>query len=189
MTTNPVAMGALPFNPMLAGARTATTEANDALGQDAFMKLLVAQLKYQDPLNPADGADFLAQTAQFTVVEKLSAMQKQGEAAILSQQQMQAVNLVGKQVSYLDAAGLPARGVVESAQFSAAGQTLTIDGAKVQLGSVMEVIRDTSSVNIADVLAELGPYLSASTAAAVREALLAASSGADTTDAVAVGEE
>ena len=43
--------------------------------QDTFLKLLVAQLKYQDPSNPADSTQFLAQTAQFTQVEKLGLQQ------------------------------------------------------------------------------------------------------------------
>lgn len=42
-----------------------------ALGKDEFLKLLVAQLRHQDPLNPADGQEFAAQLAQFTSVEQL----------------------------------------------------------------------------------------------------------------------
>lgn len=44
----------------------------DALAnKDAFLELLVAQLKNQDPLNPTDGAQFLAQLAQFSELEQL----------------------------------------------------------------------------------------------------------------------
>ena len=41
------------------------------LGTDAFLKLLVAQLKYQNPMAPSDGTARLQQTAQFTTVETL----------------------------------------------------------------------------------------------------------------------
>ncbi|MHB8766091.1 MAG: flagellar hook assembly protein FlgD [Deferrisomatales bacterium] len=43
---------------------------------DQFLKLFVSQLKYQDPLSPASGEDFLAQTAQFTSVEQLVALNR-----------------------------------------------------------------------------------------------------------------
>lgn len=42
----------------------------DPMGKDAFMTMLLAQLKHQDPLNPMDGTDFTAQLAQFTQLEK-----------------------------------------------------------------------------------------------------------------------
>lgn len=41
------------------------------IGKDAFLKLLVAQLRNQNPLNPLQGTDFIAQTAQFTSLEQL----------------------------------------------------------------------------------------------------------------------
>lgn len=47
---------------------------SDAMGKDDFMRLLVAQLKNQDPLNPMDGKDMAAQLAQFSAVEQLMSM-------------------------------------------------------------------------------------------------------------------
>jgi len=41
------------------------------IGKDMFLKLLVAQLKYQNPMEPVDSSQFMAQTAQFTMAEKL----------------------------------------------------------------------------------------------------------------------
>lgn len=52
-----------------------------AMGRDEFLKLLVAQLKNQDPLNPMDGKDMAAQLAQFSTVEQLIAMNKSMDAA------------------------------------------------------------------------------------------------------------
>jgi flagellar basal-body rod modification protein FlgD len=45
--------------------------AGPQVGADTFLKLLVEQLKHQDPLAPQDGAQFLAQLAQFNSVEQL----------------------------------------------------------------------------------------------------------------------
>jgi flagellar basal-body rod modification protein FlgD len=45
---------------------------NNVMGKDAFMQMLIAQLKNQDPLNPMDGTEFAVQLAQFTSLEKLT---------------------------------------------------------------------------------------------------------------------
>lgn len=51
---------------------TSTSTAKNALGKDAFMQMLIAQLKNQDPLNPMDGTQFVAQLAQFSSLEQLT---------------------------------------------------------------------------------------------------------------------
>ncbi len=74
----------------------------DTLGKDDFLKMLVAQLKNQDPLNPLDGADFTAQLAQFSSLEQLSNMNAQLEFMNLYQASMnnaQSVSLIGKEVT------------------------------------------------------------------------------------------
>src|SRR5688500_10003147 len=48
----------------------ASLGSNKALGKDAFLKLLVAQLRHQDPLKPQDSSDFTAELAQFSSVEQ-----------------------------------------------------------------------------------------------------------------------
>ena len=55
----------------LASAAT-STGASQELGQDAFLNLLVTQLQYQDPLNPQENEEFIAQLAQFSQVEQLT---------------------------------------------------------------------------------------------------------------------
>ena len=75
-----------------------TTDANQELGQDAFLQLLVAQLKYQDPMSPSDSSEFLSQTAQFTQVEKLEEI-ADAMATLSKNDQLSTIgNLVGQVV-------------------------------------------------------------------------------------------
>ena len=60
--TTPVSPTA-PAAPAAAAAAAKATTKDGGLGQDAFMKLLVAQLKYQNPMAPADGQAYMTQMA------------------------------------------------------------------------------------------------------------------------------
>lgn len=76
------------------------------LGKDDFLKLLVTQLKYQDPLEPTDNKDFIAQMAQFSSLEQMTNMSSGFEKMAGAQESMlreslvaQAVNMIGHTVS------------------------------------------------------------------------------------------
>ncbi len=161
MTTTPVTSSTNAISALTGVKIPKAAEPAGELGRDAFLKLLVAQLKYQDPLNPADGAEFLAQTAQFTMVEKLTEMVTQGDKTALSQQETQAAQLVGKQVTYLTTSGTSEQGLVESTKFNDDSQTLTIGGRAVQLTAVTGVIGGPENTQLTTALANLGPSLSA----------------------------
>ncbi len=88
--------------------------AND-LDQDAFLKLLVAQLRYQDPLDPSDPAEFMATTAQFTTIEKLNELTEQGANNAIVTGLSMASSLVGRSIDYVGADDVAASGVVTSA--------------------------------------------------------------------------
>ncbi len=57
-----------------------TSAASAGLGKDAFLQLLVAQVRNQDPLNPADGQQFLAQLAQFSELEQMIGIRSELES-------------------------------------------------------------------------------------------------------------
>ncbi|HVO65606.1 MAG TPA: flagellar hook capping FlgD N-terminal domain-containing protein [Syntrophales bacterium] len=84
---------------------TSTTNASQSskkvLGQDDFLKMLIAQLKNQDPLNPLDGKDFAAQLAQFSSLDQLTQINTQLSAlasSLASANNSQAVSLIGDEV-------------------------------------------------------------------------------------------
>jgi flagellar basal-body rod modification protein FlgD len=120
-----------------AAAKAALAAKGKDLGdKDTFMKLLVAQLKYQDPSKPADSTAFLAQTAQFTQVERL------GDIADLlkSQRMVSASALVGKSVTYMDPNGAKLSGVISAAKLNGDSEPmLQIGNTDVLLSKVMEV--------------------------------------------------
>jgi flagellar basal-body rod modification protein FlgD len=69
------ATNAVPTNTTATAAATATstisTSSTAQMGKDDFLNLLVTQLRYQDPMSPADPKDFVAQLSQFSSVEQL----------------------------------------------------------------------------------------------------------------------
>jgi flagellar basal-body rod modification protein FlgD len=72
-----------------------TRSAGKSLGQDDFLKILVAQMSNQDPMEPTGNAEFLAQMAQFTMLEQIKEMS-------LSFSTSQAYSMVGKYVYVQD---------------------------------------------------------------------------------------
>jgi flagellar basal-body rod modification protein FlgD len=142
MTSPTSGISGLPSTTPAAGAAPAANKSisdasKDFGDKDTFLKLLVAQLKYQDPSNPADSTQFMAQTAQFTQVEKL------GDIADLmkSQRLVNASALVGHSVTYMDANGAQLSGTIASAKLNGDSEPmLRIGNTDVLLSKVMEVL-------------------------------------------------
>src|SRR5512139_3118227 len=82
-------------------ASSTIAAASKAMGKDAFLTLLIAQLQHQDPLNPADSTEFTAQLAQFSSLEQLSTINENLDALKLYQasgNNAQAVSFIGKNI-------------------------------------------------------------------------------------------
>lgn len=87
---------------------------NDDLGQEQFLELLVAQMKNQDPTDPVDNGEFLAQIAQFSTVSGIQDLQTSFSSmadSLYAGQTMQATALMGKQVLGDSNEGYMAEGV------------------------------------------------------------------------------
>src|SRR5215217_7759142 len=82
-----------------AGALSGAFAGNKAMGRDAFLKLLVAQLKNQDPLKPQDNSAFVAELAQFSSLEQSMGVNDRLDQMMLQNQGManaNVVNMVGQ---------------------------------------------------------------------------------------------
>jgi flagellar basal-body rod modification protein FlgD len=77
----------------------ASAGAGQALGLQDFLKVLLTQLNYQDPLKPMDNQAFMAQMAQFTSLEQSQRLNDKLELLVANQAALQSVGLIGKTVS------------------------------------------------------------------------------------------
>jgi flagellar basal-body rod modification protein FlgD len=78
-----------------------TSSSGTTLGKDAFLKLLLAQLNHQDPLNPADPSQFASQLAQFSSLEQLTNVNDNLTSLKTTQEsnnKYQAMDLIGKEI-------------------------------------------------------------------------------------------
>jgi flagellar basal-body rod modification protein FlgD len=126
-----------------------TADNNTQLDSDAFLKLLVAQLKYQDPSKPTDSTEMMAQSAQFTMVQRLEDMAKSSASTLGIEQGMAASSLVGKSVSWLDTDGTTRTGTVTSASFGGG----TASEPVLKVGAGVGTSATTSSVQLSQVTA------------------------------------
>lgn len=139
MTTSPI--GALPTAPSqsvatLFAEQTATAGSSaggtNAIGKDTFLKLLVAQLQYQDPSHPADATQYLSETATFTQVQSLTDIDTKIDALLSAQQGATAASLLGRTVTWTDTStgkDVEHSGVVTGVKSDPTGPMLTVTPA------------------------------------------------------------
>jgi flagellar basal-body rod modification protein FlgD len=115
---------------VVGSAATREASPNTAtIGKDQFMKLLLAQLKNQDPLSPMEGTDFAVQLAQFSSLEQLTNLNTELKSQGVNQATLgyaQSVNMIGKEV------------------VAQGGNTIQVDGATANLN--YELAGDAASV-------------------------------------------
>lgn len=113
----------------------------NSLGKDDFLKILITQLKYQDPSQPLQDKEFIAQMAQFTSVEQLSNMA--GEMKLLRQSLGITSDLIGKTVSWLskDSSGISTEktGKVDSITFKDGNQFINVGGEAITVSQLTKI--------------------------------------------------
>jgi flagellar basal-body rod modification protein FlgD len=127
---------------------TTTVERKDqGSTKDMFLKLLIAQMKYQDPSNPASSSELMAQNATFTQVEKLEEIAKQNASMLALQRSSSAGALVGRTVTYSDSSGAKQTGLVTSVRLGndTTEASVMVGGVSVAMGRITEVASTPAS--------------------------------------------
>lgn len=111
---------------------------DNTLDKDDFLKILVTQLKNQNPMEPLQDRDFIAQMAQFSSVEQL--MNMATEITALRQNLGFASDLIGKQVAWVETAptgeSVMQEGIVESIVIRDGEQYAIVGGHEVKVSSI-----------------------------------------------------
>jgi len=109
------------------------------LDSEAFMSLLVTQLRNQDPSSPMDTNQMISQTTQLAMMEKLAALSTTADENFSLQMRVAAASLVGQNVSYTKADGSEGTGTATSVSYAGAVPQVTVDGTLVALDLVTGV--------------------------------------------------
>ncbi|GAA1648039.1 flagellar hook capping FlgD N-terminal domain-containing protein [Georgenia ruanii] len=140
----PAVSGASDFYANVGATRNtdaaATAAGEQTLDKDAFLQLLVASLKYQDPSAPMNTSELMAQTTQLSTMEQLVSLTTMAQQSFALQQRSSAAALVGQYVSYVDDKGKTVEGLVKSVDLTSADPLLKIGDAYVSLHYISGVV-------------------------------------------------
>lgn len=98
------------------------------IDQEDFIKLFLAQLQFQDPLEPVDNREFLAQLAQFSSLEQSRQTSQNTNDLLVMNAASQALGLLERQVD-VQGLGVPMTGTVVAVQFTSSGAQLSVRDA------------------------------------------------------------
>ena len=121
------------FNASLNGTRTAQQD----LGKDDFLKILITQLQHQDPTKPMEDREFIAQMAQFSSLEQMTNMSTQFTELSATLKGAQAMNLIGRNVEIIQGDSF-IQGSVEAVTGGAFPQLL-VNGAYYDYDDISKV--------------------------------------------------
>ena len=128
-----------------------TTRSNDELDKNAFLMLLITQMKYQDPLNPVEDKEFIAQMAQFSALEQMQNLNQ-------TMSNSQSYSMIGKYIAahlYNDQTGeyTDVMGRVDSVVLRNKQPFLVVGNSEVPMRDVTNVVEDQYQLELAENLA------------------------------------
>lgn len=134
--TNPVTVAG---GTSIHGGQSPSTAKNELDGE-SFLKLLVAQLRYQDPTSPMDTTQMMAQTSQLATVEQLTQIGSTSLESFALQMRATATAFVGQYVSYTDAEGTTQTGYASAVSFAGPVPTVRVGDTDVTLDAISGIV-------------------------------------------------
>ena len=111
--------------------------ASSAVNKDEFLKLFVAQLKNQSPLDPLKGHEFIAQLAQFSSVEQLTSLNTSFAEEFKFQQLLGGGDLIGRNATYVDTTlGGMSQGIIQGSLINNGTISVMIDNMEIPISNI-----------------------------------------------------
>jgi len=120
-------------------SQTTTADERMGISRDAFMQLLLAQMRYQDPLSPMEDRDFIAQLAQLNTLEQLEQLNESLATFMGQQSLLRGAELIGKTIRGTTAQGEYVEGIVVAVRASGADVVVSLGDKDVPLKDVTQV--------------------------------------------------
>ena len=114
-------------------------ETTKELGKDDFLKLMIAQMKYQNPMEPSKDLDFIAQTAQFSSLEQMNNLNSKAAELIYSGKLLYANSLIGKEIRWVDKDENIKSGKVEKVEIIENEPVLAVNNERIKLDLIFNV--------------------------------------------------
>ncbi len=111
----------------------ATSTSQNTVNQSDFIKLFLAQLQFQDPLQPVDNQEFLAQLAQFSNLQQTQQTSQNTQGLLVMNSSAQALALLNRNVQVQSVDGTSSTGTVIAVTFDTSGPMLSIQSAGGQV--------------------------------------------------------
>lgn len=108
------------------------------LGKDDFLKILSAQLQYQDPMSSGDNTEFIAQMAQFSALEQMQNLNNSFMGMMQTLNVQFGSELVGKNVT-IEVEGDNIEGIVEKVKLNSDGIQISVDGKDYFMNDIIEI--------------------------------------------------
>ena len=107
-----------------------------SMDSDVFMKLLVTQLKYQDPGAPMDTNQMMAQSVQLSMMEKMTELSSGAKESFSLQMRTAAAQIVGSEVGFSLPDGTAGSGIATAVSFATGVPVVTVGSSKIPLDSI-----------------------------------------------------